>query len=156
MGARVIGFGQAAAGDDAVGLAVLQSLREMTTPEDTELLEAAEATALLSLLETSRRVVIVDGMVADGSVGRVLEFDAAALEAKSDGPRAVSTHGIDIGQVIALATIVSTVGVARSIWIVGVTIAPPRTHVQGLSQAVRAAVPLAARAVLAHLEHGHA
>lgn len=156
MGERVIGLGQAAAGDDAVGLAVLRFLRNAQTPEGTELLTAPDATALLSLLETPRHVIVVDAVVADGAIGRVLEFDAGVLATASGAARPVSTHGVDVAQAIALARLLSAAHVSPSIWVVGVTIAPPRAYFEGLSPAVEAAVPAAARAVMARLGGGDA
>ena len=46
MRARVIGLGQAAAGDDGVGLAVLDALRARGVPADVELVRATEDVAL--------------------------------------------------------------------------------------------------------------
>ncbi len=148
MGTRVIGLGQAAAGDDGVGLAVLEELRAMGAPPGIELLEAREATALIPLLETAARTILIDALVGHGAVGEVIELDMETLLARPGGPRPVSTHGVDVAQTIALARLLSPTACAR-IWVVGVTIAPPRRYVHGLSPAVAAAVPLAARAVLA-------
>jgi hydrogenase maturation protease len=148
MSARVIGLGQPAAGDDGVGIAVLERLREMGVPEGTELLEAREATALIALLETEKPVVLVDAVVGQDSVGEVLELDGMALGARPHGPRLLSTHGVDVGQAIALARLLSPGAIASSIWIVGVTIERPDRYVHGLSPEVLAAVPHAARAVL--------
>ena len=151
MGTRVIGLGQSAAGDDGVGLAVLRWIREAGPPAGTELIEAREATALIPLLETASHVVLVDAMVGDVAAGQVIEFGAEALAERPRGPRPVSTHGVDIRQAIALARLVSTGAVSQRIWVVGVTIAPPRRYVHGLSPDVQAAIPVAARAVLARI-----
>lgn len=149
MSTRVIGLGQSAAGDDGVGLAVLQWIRDAGAPAGTELLEVREATELIALLETPRPVVLVDAMVGHGAIGEVLAFGVEALDAPSRGPRPVSTHGVDIGHAIALARLLSGDALSPAIWVVGVTIAPPRRFVHGLSPAVHAAIPAAARAVLA-------
>ena len=50
--ARIIALGQAAAGDDGVGLAVLERLRAEGVPPDVELVRAPEDFALVHLLET--------------------------------------------------------------------------------------------------------
>lgn len=151
MGTRVIGLGQATAGDDGVAFAVLRLLRDAQTPEDTELLLAPDATALLSLLETPRHVILVDAVVAQGPVGRVVEFDAEVLATTPGAPHPVSTHGVDVKQALALARLLSGGNISPSICVVGVTIAPPRDYGEGLSPAIEAAVPAAARAVLARL-----
>ena len=148
MGARVIGLGQPAAGDDGVGLAILDRIREMGAPAGTMLFEAREATSLIPLLETAEPIVLVDAVVGHGTVGEVLELDAHALGLRPEGPRALSTHGVDVGQAIALARVLSPGAISSRIWLVGVTIARPDRYVHGLSPAVRAAIPRAALAVL--------
>lgn len=151
MGARVIGLGQAAAGDDGVGLAILDRLRAMGVPAGTTLFEAAEATGLIPLLETGDAVVLVDAVVGHGTVGEVLELDEQMLNARPEGPRPLSTHGVDVGQAIALARVLSPGAISPRICLVGVTIARPLCYAHGLSPAVEAAVPRAARAVLTRL-----
>ncbi len=149
MPARIVALGQRAAGDDAVGLAVLDALRRAALPPGTELVEAAEATALVDLLVTDRPVVVVDAVVGPGRIGEVLALDAGALATSTDRP--VSTHGVDVAQALALARVLSPETAARSIAIVAVRIAPPARFTHGLSDAVAAAVPRAVSTVLACL-----
>jgi hydrogenase maturation protease len=151
MSALVIGLGQAAAGDDAVGFAVLDHIRQMGPPAGTELAEAKEATALIELLQTVRRVVLVDAIVGHPRVGDVLELPEEALAAGRPGPRPLSTHGVAVGQAIELARVVASGAVSRDISLVGVAIAPPQRYTCGLSPVVQAAVPVAARVVLGRL-----
>ncbi len=152
MGARVIGLGQPVAGDDGVGIAVLRHLRELGVPGGTELFEVADATALLPLLETPLPVVIVDAVVGHGAAGEVLEVDADDLGARGAGPRAISTHGVSLGQTIRLARLVADGRGSSRIRFVGVTIIRPDRYGCGLSPVVLAAVPRAAAAVLARIE----
>jgi hydrogenase maturation protease len=140
-GARVIALGQAAAGDDGVGLAVLEHLRRRGVPDGVELVHAAEDGALITLLETPRPVVLVDAVLGEPP-GEVLELTPQQLEASA--VRAVSTHGLGVAQAVALAREVAPATVPPAIWIVGITIAPPARYVQALSAAVAAAVPRAA------------
>lgn len=150
---RAIGLGQHAAGDDGVGLAVIDHLRALAPP-GVELIAAREATELIPLLETAGPVVIIDALVLDGSApGEVVTIDAMALAVpRPGGPRAVSSHGMDLGRVLALARLAAPRGsIAARIHLVGVTIAPAARGAVGLSSAVRAAVPAAARVTLACL-----
>ncbi len=62
MRARVIALGQPAAGDDGVGLAVLEALRARNI-EGVELCAVAEATAMIPLLEITTPVIVVDAAV---------------------------------------------------------------------------------------------
>jgi hydrogenase maturation protease len=151
MATRIIGLGQSTAGDDGLGFAVLGWIREMGVPAGAELFEAKEASALIALLETASQVVLVDAIVGHGTVGHVVEFRAEELDARRPGPRPVSTHGLDVGQAVALARLVSGDTRPSEIWVVGVTIEAPRQYGHGLSPAVRDAVPAAGRAVLARV-----
>lgn len=143
--ARVIGLGQAAAGDDQVGLAVIEHLRRACVSNGVELLAAAEPSALLPLLETTAPVVLVDAVLAMPA-GEVLVLEPAELEER--GLSTMSTHGLGVAQAVALARLLSPTAVSPSIHIVGVSISRPERFQQGLSSEVAAAVPLAAEHVL--------
>jgi hydrogenase maturation protease len=149
MGLRVIGLGQSAAGDDAVGFAVLAQLRQMGVPEGVELLEANDATALMALLETPHRVIVVDAVVGHPRIGEVVELAEGAWPTTLGGLRPLSTHGVSLQQAVDLARVVAAGTTALEIVLVGVAIAPPERYTSGLSPAVKAAVPAAARVVLA-------
>jgi hydrogenase maturation protease len=149
MGARIIAIGQRVAGDDAVGLVVLDRLRQAELPGGTELVEAGDATALIPLLETRLSVIVLDAVVGPGPVGEILELDADALEGASERP--VSTHGVSVPQALALARLLSPEAVAPSVSIVGVRIPPPRRYTEGLSPGVAEAVANAASLVVARI-----
>jgi len=151
MSARVIGLGQITAGDDGVGLAVLDRIRQMGPPEGTELVAARDATALVELLQTERRVVVVDAVVGYPRVGEVLEFPEKVLAPGQGGPRSLSTHGVSLQQAVGLARMTSCGVMAPEIVLVAVAIAPPERYTTGLSPEVQAAVPVAARVVLARI-----
>lgn len=143
--ARVIGLGQAAAGDDQVGLAVIEHLLKAGAPESLELLVVPEPSALLPLLETPGPVVLVDAVLA-APTGEVLVLEPEELE--QQGLSTLSTHGLGVTQAVALARLLSPASVSPSIHIIGVSISRPERFQQGLSQEVAAAVPLAAEHVL--------
>ena len=149
MRARVIGLGQAAAGDDGVGLAVLDALRARGVPADVELVQAAEDVALVSLLETCTPVVLVDAVLGT-PVGEVLELSTADLAGRS--ARAVSTHGLGVPDAVALARTLAPDTVSPSVRVVAVTIERPTGYAQCLSPAVAAAVPRAVERVLGLVE----
>ena len=146
MRARVIALGQAAAGDDGVGLAVLEALRTHGVPAGVELVRAPEDVALVSLLETRAPVVIVDAVLGSPA-GEVLELLPADLARR--GARAVSTHGIGVPEAVALARALAPAAVSPSIRVVAVTIERPARYEQRLSPAVAAALPRAVERVLA-------
>ncbi|WP_437707110.1 hydrogenase maturation protease [Sorangium sp. So ce448] len=122
MTARIIGLGQRAAGDDAAGLAVIEALRRRGLPGDTEVVEARDATALVSLLQTPSAVVVVDAVLASPP-GEVLDLSPSDLAAGAPVP--VSTHGLGVGQAIELARITAPDRLSPDIRIVGVSIGGP-------------------------------
>ncbi|AUX37494.1 MULTISPECIES: hydrogenase maturation protease [Sorangium] len=148
MTARIIGLGQRAAGDDAAGLAVLEALRRRGPPGGAELVEARDASALVSLLQTPATVVIVDAVLASPS-GEVLDLSPSDLAAGAPVP--VSTHGLGVGQAIELARLAAPDRLSPDIRIVGVSIGRPSQQRNGLSPEVAAAVPRAVARVLSVL-----
>jgi len=148
MRARVIALGQTAAGDDGVGLLILERLRTHGVPRDVELLHAPDDLALVPLLETPTPVVIVDA-VLHAPAGEVLELSPQELAER--GARAMSTHGVGVCAAIKLARALAPEGCARSIRIVAVSISQPQRYMQSLSPAVAAAVPRAVERILALL-----
>lgn len=106
---------------------------------------AAEASALVPLLETPAEVVVVDAML-DLPPGEVREFAPEDLAA--GGPQPLSSHGVGVGQAIALARLLSPATVSPSIRIVAVTVMRPERYEQGLSPVVEAAVPRAVERIL--------
>jgi hydrogenase maturation protease len=149
LGVRVVGLGQRLAGDDGVGLAIIDRLRAIELPPGVELLEAGDASALLPLLETTNPVVVLDALLGAGPAGEVVELDAADIEVASARP--VSTHGLDIVAAIELARVLFGSDASPRVRIVGVRIASPARGVCGLSPVVSAAVARAVRVVLASL-----
>ena len=145
MQARVIALGQTAAGNDGVGLAVLEELRHRRIPAEVELLRARDATALITLLATHAGLVLVDAVVG-AKPGEVIEIGVEELAAHRIQP--VSSHGVGVSEVIGLARLLAPERVSPSIRLVAVGIArPDRFHV-GLSPSVAASVVKAADKVL--------
>jgi hydrogenase maturation protease len=143
--ARIVGLGQRAAGDDGVGLAVLARLRAAGAPEGVELVEAAEASALVDAVRLGGPVVVVDAVLADPP-GVVLTLSEDDLSRAALSP--LSSHGLSAGGALALARSLDSGAVSRRITIVAVSIAAPGRYRLGLSPEVAAAVDPAARAAL--------
>jgi len=144
MGARIIALGQPAAGDDGVGLAVLERLRASVS-SGVELCMAADATDLLALLATPDPVVLVDALLGEPA-GGVCEVAPEALDARS--ARAVSSHGLGVGEAIATARALYPESIAPRISVVAVAIGRPSSYREGLSPGVAAAVDGAAALAL--------
>jgi hydrogenase maturation protease len=130
--ARIIGVGQAFAGDDGVGREVASRLREVGV--DAAIVDGGSG--LLNLLiDATSKVFVVDAVVGGGVPGslRILSVDDL-----DRGPRPVSSHGLTVEHAIALARRFSP---KLDICIVGIAIEEPRQSHQGLSPDVAASVP---------------
>ena len=152
MGARVIGIGQPAAGDDGVGIAVLRHLRGGGGRDGAELVEAAEPSALIPWLQGADPIVLVDAVLGGGEPGDVLRLTPESLA--GSGVQPLSTHGMGVAQAVDLARTLEPDRVAHQIWIVGVCIERPRRFSHALSTAVGRAVPRAAAEVVTLLREG--
>jgi hydrogenase maturation protease len=145
MRARVIAVGEAAAGDDGVGPAVLARLRDEGLPDGVETLLARDPMDLVGAIDGAARVVVVDALVGIPP-GEVREM--APEEVAAGGPAAVSTHGMGVREAIELARAVRDAPLPP-IRIVAVGIERPAALGMGLSPAVAAAVARAAARVRA-------
>jgi hydrogenase maturation protease len=141
---RVIGIGQGAAGDDAVGFHVIAALRDRVSGSDAELHSVRDPMALLDLVQGVELAIVIDAVVGPppGSI-LVLELEGISR----DPPGRFSSHGIGVGQVVALAREVLAKP-PRAVKFVAVGIEPPRRYATALSPTVRAALEPAADAVL--------
>lgn len=143
MAVRIIGLGQRAAGDDGVGLCVLDALAA-NPPAGVELHPVADPARLVELLQGAERVVLVDAAVGAGPAGGVL---ALGLDELADAPLSpVSTHGIGVRQALELARVLAG-GALPEVVLLAVAIEPPSGYATELSGPVARAVPVAAAKV---------
>lgn len=104
----VIGVGSPLMGDDGLGIAALERLRELGAFEPhVELLDGGTwGMNILPFLESAERVVILDAIDAGREPGEVVELEGDAI------PRFFSTklspHQIDLKEVLALAELRGT------------------------------------------------
>jgi len=98
----VLGLGNPARGDDAVGRVVAQALR-LRVPPDVRVVESdGEATAVLTALEQADAAWLVDAARSGAAPGTIHRIDCAAGVALPHGG-AVSSHGFGVAEAIALA-----------------------------------------------------
>jgi hydrogenase maturation protease len=140
---RIIGIGRRAGGDDGAGPAVIERLREKEMPPNIELHEVLEPSALIPLLEDAGRIIIVDAALGAGAPGTVLivrpeDLDACPLSS-------LSTHGMSVGQAIALARVLAPEKVCPDISLVAIAAQKPGGVSFGLSAEVSAAIEHAAQ-----------
>jgi hydrogenase maturation protease len=149
MRAVVVALGQAAAGDDGVGFAVLDEIERRGVPHDARLVRARDPMDVLPLFEDGASVVLVDAVLASPP-GAVVELGLDDLSRKSAQP--ASSHGMGAAQVVELArALAATSGQVPEVRVVAVTIDRPDRYHVGLSPEVLVAVPDAADRVLSLL-----
>lgn len=142
-GTRIVGLG-GAAGDDAIGLEVVEALRRTGVGPGIELHTITDPVQLMPLLEGRGTIVLVDA-VLQVPAGRVLDLTPADLARL---PAPASSHGLSPVLAIELARQLGPEP-GPPVAIVAVTIAAPPAGRIGLSPAVARAIPLAVEHVLA-------
>lgn len=151
---RIIFVGNSLAGDDGVGLHLLERIRRTDIPPGIELVEGATTgIALLEHLLDVQRVVIVDAVASAGPPGIVVRLDPAELQ---DPGRCslVSCHDLGVETTLELARRLYPARLARDIVILGVT-AHPATHFDtSLSPPVQAALPELERELMTLIDQG--
>ncbi len=144
----VIGCGNEFASDDAIGLQVIRSLRELKKdqlPDGVELIEAGTpGLNLLDLWDRAPRVIMVDAIKSGAEPGTVHNFDASLLPPRDVMP--VSSHGINIIDAVELGRLLGRL--PAQMIIIGVEILSEEPFHVGLTPEVEAAVLLACDRVL--------
>lgn len=139
----VVGLGQRVAGDDGVGLRVLEALREARLPPGVKLHEARDATELVELVGEVDELILVDAVI-DVTPGAVLRLDVEQLDARAAS--AVSSHGMSVGGALELGRTLA--GKVADVSVVAIGIEAPSAYSTELSAEVSAAIPQATSAVL--------
>ena len=102
----VIGIGNPYRGDDGVGLAVVQQLKEIA-PRNLKILEASgECTSLMESWKDSGGVILVDALQSDKRPGAIFRFNALEQRLPA-GISRHSTHALGIMEAIELARMIN-------------------------------------------------
>lgn len=135
---QIIAVGNSFYGDDGVGAAVLDRIREADSFPGADLFDAhTDALALLDRFVPGELNVIIDAADMGLEPGTVVAFgpDDVQMKIKEDN---LSMHGFGLGETFVLAKHLGTM--PDKVLIVGVQ--PTRIEInQGLSEPVAAAVP---------------
>ncbi|KJS75529.1 MAG: hypothetical protein JL56_07695 [Desulfotomaculum sp. BICA1-6] len=147
----VIGLGNELAGDDGVGVAVLNRLQEQgSIPPGVKLIEAGiPGLSLVELMLGAKQVILVDSFLDGGNSGMVRRFTEQELPPV--GYSAGQSHGIGLREALAFARGVMPQHFPGEVVVVGIAIERPGRWVQGLSPPVKAAVEQAAETVRAEV-----
>ena len=146
---KVIGVGNAWRGDDAAGLLVARRLAQehLSQVEISENLGTAGA--LADAWQDAARVIIIDAVVAGGQPGDIYRFDAHDAAAAFPVSRSQSSHGWGVAEAVALGRLFQELPPVLIVYgIEGQNF----TTGDGLSPAVAAAIPEAARRITAELQ----
>ncbi|MFA4902652.1 MAG: hydrogenase maturation protease [Desulfobaccales bacterium] len=146
---KVIGVGNAWRGDDAAGLMIAQRLRK----ENFAYAEIAESpgtgTTLADAWQGAPRVIVVDAVVAGGPPGAIYRFDAHDPAATFPVASPASSHGWGVAEAVALGRLFQELPPVLIIYgIEGQNFALG----DGLSPAVAAAIPEAARRIAQEIQ----
>jgi hydrogenase maturation protease len=147
MRAVLVGVGNAYRRDDAVGLAVVESLRDRVPRDVTVVASEDEPSRLLDAWDGAPSAVVVDAVFAGSEPGTVHRFDASE-EAIPAGVFRSSTHAFGVGEAIELARALGKL--PRRVLVYGVEGSEFATG-EGLTDPVEAAVAKVADAVLEEL-----
>jgi hydrogenase maturation protease len=138
---RLVGIGQPAAGDDGVGIAVVREVAKQPWSYRLAIHETNDPLRLIDWLDTGCRMILVDAVVGNGRCGTIARLGPDDLAGGSAHP--VSSHGLNVAQVIELSNVITKSMHRPKIDIIAVTIQEPFGASTGLSSHVAAAVPKA-------------
>lgn len=153
----VVGLGSVDRGDDGAGPVVAALVRDELAahgPDDVQIVEHEDPTALLDLWPAFGSVVVIDAIRSSSPAGTVSVLrvepgpDAAPLLARI-APGPAGTHGLGLAAAVELARALGRL--PDSLTIVGIH-GDSFDHGQSMSAPVAAAVPDAVGAVMACLE----
>lgn len=134
-------------GDDALGWHVVDHLRESRTwPEVIAFHKAEGGARLLDLLTDVQALIVIDALAPAGTPGKIerLEWPDARLAIE----RCCSTHHLSLSAAFELAATVDILPESVVVWGIEAASATPES---GVSEQVRAALPVLTQAIIDEL-----
>jgi hydrogenase maturation protease len=98
----IIGVGNRYRGDDAVGLAAAERLKQLHLPGIAVRFCPGGGLGLLEAWQGADTVIIIDAVRGAGVAGEIVRLDHQDLD-RLDGSGKVSSHGFGLGEVVRLA-----------------------------------------------------
>ena len=142
MNGLVIGLGNLARGDDAVGIEVAREIAAIAPPGVT-VVETDDPASLLEVWEASDRVVVVDAMCSNRPAGTAVAFDVRKTGLPAGNWAAGGTHAIGLATVVELGRVLGRL--PRHLVVVGVeaaSTAPSQATTTQVADATGTAVRL--------------
>ena len=150
MKVKVIGIGNPLASDDAIGLHVAHRLLKMNLPSNVEVIAAESAgPSILELITGVDKAVLVDAVVGGSTPGTIHRLSLDDIQA---GRRKIrSLHEIDLIDLLRIGRLTRPESFPKKLVILGIEVADARRYRQGLSNAVRNAIPQIVKTVLSEV-----
>jgi hydrogenase maturation protease len=142
---RIVGIGEPMAGDDAVGIRVIERLRELGAPAGATLHALRDPSELATLLGDTTRVMVVDAVLDPERAGQVELMRAGDIVGKKNRP--ISSHGVDALTALEIGRVLAT-GAFPEVSFVTIAIDRPRVLGAEVTEKAAAAVEVAARLVM--------
>ena len=143
---RILGCGNLLMGNDGVGLKVIEALKktELGSLENLDIADAGVCGLdLLNYFDGAKKVIIVDAVLADSSVGSVHRLDGKDIIKSTDEPLLVSGHDLTITDVLRIGEHVQSlpeivvIGIEIGTIVTDATLEISPEVLKGLDEAVR-------------------
>ena len=148
MSIALIGIGNTFRRDDGVGIAIVNSLRQLIDPQKVSFLECSgEGAELMELWTGFDRVFLFDAVMASGTPGTIHRLDARTESIPSDFFK-YSSHAFSLAEAVEMARVLERLPAELIIYgIEGLDFG----HGEGLTPAVQQAVDPVIQQVLGEI-----
>ncbi len=153
MKVKVIGIGNPLASDDAIGLHVARRLLGIKLPDNVKVIAAESAgSSILELMTGADKVIMIDATLGGEKPGTIRRLSLDDIQVGRCKLR--SLHEINLADLLRIGRLAQPEAFPKKLTIVGIEVANTGRYRQGLSDAVRDAIPLAVETVLSEITSG--
>lgn len=150
MKTRVIGIGNPLASDDAIGVHVAREVLKVRLPNNVEVIEAeSSGPSVLESIAGADKVILVDAAVGGSEPGTIHRLSLDMVQPCRSNVR--SLHEINLADLLKVGRLVQPETFPKEFVIIGIEVADTTRCRQGLSDAVRNAIPKAVEIVLSEI-----
>lgn len=147
METKVIGCGNLLAGDDGIGIHVINELRKTALPSNVQLFEGGtDPLRLLDLLRNTTKVILIDAIIGAGNPGEIFILSPEQIDSQDIGP--LSLHEFGLPQIFQLGYELFPQEMPQETLVVGIEAKNIDSCNPNLSPAVEKSIPHAVAAVL--------